>query len=145
MNDTMSPIQLVLSRLDRVSSTGRDKWKACCPAHSDKTPSLSVCQTDDGRVLLNCFAGCAVDDILAAIGLTTAELFPPRGDIGDYAPRRKQWKRDNSINKELLHSAHILGIACTDLLMGRQLSDADFLNVVNTINNLKLLENTNEL
>jgi hypothetical protein len=30
---------------------------ACCPAHDDRTPSLSICDGDH-LVIVNCFAGC---------------------------------------------------------------------------------------
>ena len=77
-----SPIDLILSRLERVKSTGPGRWSACCPGplhnHGDKNPSLSIAVGDDGRVLLKCFAGCDVASIVAALGLELADLFPPR-------------------------------------------------------------------
>jgi DNA primase len=33
-------------------------WMACCPAHADGTPSLSICDAPVGKVLVRCFAGC---------------------------------------------------------------------------------------
>src|SRR4051794_31532226 len=47
---------------------------AVCPAHDDSTPSLSVNAGTDGRILLHCHAGCRVQDVLAALGITMAEL-----------------------------------------------------------------------
>lgn len=47
-----------------------------CPAHDDKHPSLRVGEGDDGRTLLKCFAGCETANIVAALGLTLADLFP---------------------------------------------------------------------
>lgn len=49
---------------------------AHCPAHDDGTPSLSIKERDDGAVLLNCFAGCALAEILEALGLEFPHLFP---------------------------------------------------------------------
>lgn len=64
----------LLGRLEGVK--GRDgQYKAICPAHSDKTPSLSVGVGDDGKILLKCFAGCSVDNIVAALGLEKKDLF----------------------------------------------------------------------
>jgi len=45
-----------------------------CPAHEDRSPSLSVSAGSKGAVL-NCFAGCDTTDILDAIGLTASDLF----------------------------------------------------------------------
>ena len=63
----------VLDRLENV--TGRcGKWTACCPAHEDKSPSLAITEAYD-RVLIHCFAGCETADVMAAIGLSLADLF----------------------------------------------------------------------
>lgn len=40
---------------------------ACCPAHGDRKPSLSLADARDGRLLLNCKTGCAFTDILDAL------------------------------------------------------------------------------
>ncbi|WP_062561004.1 DUF7146 domain-containing protein [Paracoccus aminovorans] len=40
---------------------------ACCPAHGDRKPSLSLADAPDGRLLLNCKTGCAFIDILDAL------------------------------------------------------------------------------
>jgi hypothetical protein len=68
----------LLSRLEKVKKTGAGTWLACCPAHSDKSPSLSVRELADTRILLHCFAGCGVDAILDAAGLTFDALFPEK-------------------------------------------------------------------
>jgi 5S rRNA maturation endonuclease (ribonuclease M5) len=54
----------------------QDGWMVTCGAHEDRTPSLHVTEGNDGRVLLHCQTGtCAVEDVLAADGLTKADLF----------------------------------------------------------------------
>ena len=68
--------QVLLCRLVRVRKAGHDRWMACCPAHDDGTPSLSIRELDDGRVLLHCFTGCAVEAILDAVGLQFGDLYP---------------------------------------------------------------------
>lgn len=54
-----------LARLDAVKRNGVG-WIARCPAHEDGTPSLSVSEGEDGRLLAHCHAGCSFEDILAA-------------------------------------------------------------------------------
>jgi hypothetical protein len=73
----------VLSCLERVKPAGAHKWKACCPAHNDKNPSLAISETSDGTVLLKCWAGCTAQNIVSAIGLELRDLFP-----GSKQPRR---------------------------------------------------------
>jgi hypothetical protein len=72
----MSAVVELLDRLERVKQTGSARWLARCPAHQDKSPSLSIRALDDGRVLINCFAGCEPGDVLSAVGLTMSNLFP---------------------------------------------------------------------
>jgi hypothetical protein len=56
----------------------RDGWMALCPAHADKNPSLSIGE-QDGKVLLYCFAGCAVEAICAALRIRVSDLFVELG------------------------------------------------------------------
>lgn len=66
----------LLSSLTKVRRMGKDRWLACCPAHQDHKPSLSIRETSDGRVLLHCWTGCSVEAILESVGLTFDALFP---------------------------------------------------------------------
>jgi len=50
-------------------------WQARCPAHDDRTASLTIREGDDGRTLVHCHAGCPTEDIVAAVGLTLRDLF----------------------------------------------------------------------
>lgn len=56
-------------------SVGPGKWQGHCPAHQDRSPSLSIRAGSDGRVLLHCFAGCSHLAIAAALNLNVRELF----------------------------------------------------------------------
>ena len=82
----LPPIDLVLSKLDKVQRTGsgRSNWRACCPvpSHEDTEPSLSITQCDDGRVLVHCHKGCTFDEICKATGLTSDDLKPLRSTPG---------------------------------------------------------------
>jgi len=86
-------IDAVLDRLEKVRGHGGDKWAACCPAHEDGSPSLSIRLSSSGNILVYCFAGCHVVDICAAIGLEQKDLFheknEPRG-----TPRPRDTFRD---------------------------------------------------
>ena len=71
-------VDTVLSLLSKVRKTGKGQWITCCPGHADKSPSLTIKEADDGRVLLHCFSGCGVEQVLGSIGLTFDDLYPPR-------------------------------------------------------------------
>lgn len=79
-------ISPLLSRLERVKTTGPGRWIACCPAHEDHHPSLALRETDDGRILIHCFAGCETLDILQKLDLNWEDLFPERLPIGPGGP-----------------------------------------------------------
>jgi len=64
----------LLSKLEGVKPAGQGKWKARCPAHDDKDPSLSIA-IDKEKILLHCFTGCPTASVLKAIGIEPADLF----------------------------------------------------------------------
>ena len=107
-------LEKVLGRLDKVKQAGPNKWKACCPAHNDKTPSLGICEAADGKVLLHCWAGCSATDITAAIGLELRDLFP-----GEHQARRGPSKAAQQFE------ATIISIALSNMRRGKPLSAAD--------------------
>ena len=73
----MADIDLLLSKLQGVKKIkGSDKWVALCPAHNDKTPSLSIRQLEDSRVLINCWSGCGAIDVLESIDMNFQHLMP---------------------------------------------------------------------
>ena len=69
------PVQEVLGRLEGVKQSGEGQYMARCPAHDDKHASLSIGRGLDGRALIDCKAGCATADVLAALGMKVADLF----------------------------------------------------------------------
>lgn len=89
----MSAAIRLLDRLEGVRATVKGRWIARCPAHDDRRPSLSICETDD-RVLLHCWAGCEAADIVAAVGLRLADLFDKPLPSADPIPRhaRIDWR-----------------------------------------------------
>lgn len=62
-----------LQRLDGVRQVATG-FVACCPAHDDRNPSLSITPTHD-RWLLHCFAGCSIEAITVALGASLSDLF----------------------------------------------------------------------
>lgn len=119
----MARVEELLTRLDRVRQTGPQEWTACCPAHKDKHPSLAIAETDDGRVLIHCFAGCATDSILSALGSSFEALFPqPLGHR--FKPKRHPFS-PAAVLRCIQREAMIVAIVASDLRTGKELSDDD--------------------
>lgn len=110
----MNPIDNILSRLDKVKPNGASKWLACCPAHDDKNPSLSIKEADNGTVLLKCWAGCSAAEITGAVGLELRDLF-----AGD-KPRSNQPSR-----AARQFEAMVITVAVEQMRLGKQLSAED--------------------
>ena len=79
----------LLSRLKKVRRNGKS-WLALCPAHDDHSPSLSISDSDNGRVMFHCFAGCSPDQVRASLGIDPnspiAQESHPRPDSSGQPP-----------------------------------------------------------
>lgn len=84
----MSAATRILDRLAGVRQTSPGRWIAKCPAHEDKSPSLSIRELETGRILLYCFTGCGAGDVVESLGLTLADLFEKRLDPISLPPVR---------------------------------------------------------
>lgn len=51
-------------------------FNGLCPAHDDKSASLSITLEND-KILLYCHAGCNIDDICLSLGIEKSDLFAP--------------------------------------------------------------------
>lgn len=106
----------LLSRLDGVR--GRNgSWSAKCPAHADRSPSLSVKELSDGRILLHCFGGCGTDAVLGALGLGMTDLFPE--PIAQHLPARRGDFTALDALRGLAFESSVVAIAAADVAEGR--------------------------
>lgn len=89
------PLGMILDRLERVRRCGKG-YIACCPAHADRSASLSLAEGNDGRTLVHCFAGCSALDVVQSVGLQLADLYPERLSPLDPDHRRelRQYARE---------------------------------------------------
>ncbi len=123
MNAT--PIDLILSRLDRPRQRQAGQWSARCPAHSDRGPSLSVRETPDGAVLVHCFAGCSAADVVAGLGLSMGDLFPPRNRSGREPKSIARVLTAGQALELLADEATLVAVAASHLGHGRALTEND--------------------
>jgi hypothetical protein len=120
-----------LARLERVKRTGTGRYLAKCPAHPDRSPSLSVMVLDDGRLLVHCFSGCDVSAVVSALGLSLADLFPDRPENTAPAPKRKlgPWY-GMDVLRALRDELDVVQIAADMMAMDRPLSPDDRLRLL---------------
>lgn len=111
--------ETLLSRLEKVKRSGTGSWLACCPAHADKTPSLTIREVDDGRVLLHCFGGCSVEEVLGAVSLGFDALFPPK-PIDGAKPLRRPFPAADVL-EALSHETGLVAIAACRLARGERI------------------------
>lgn len=118
------PVTKLLDRLEGIRDRGEGQWLACCPAHQDRNPSLSIKETSDGTVLLRCWAGCDVGSIMAAVNLELSDLFPRT----EHAGRRHRDQHRLSPRDALTiikAEVYVVQIAGNRLLRGDELTVAD--------------------
>jgi hypothetical protein len=114
-------IENILSRLEKVK--GRNgAYTACCPAHTDKSPSLAIRELDDGRILIKCFADCSVQDILGAIGMDMNDLFP---NVNKDLPPVKRKYYATDLLRVIEFEAWVVSVAAYTMSQGLPLSEED--------------------
>ncbi len=118
-------LETLIDRLDGVRETGPGKYVARCPAHDDRSPSLAIKDCGDGRILLHCFAGCDVESVLDALGLSFSDIMPERvGEMHTYKPVRQRFDA-RQVLRVLRPEATLVAIAAENIAEGVTLSDED--------------------
>ncbi|MEI6760158.1 MAG: hypothetical protein WCO22_06865 [Betaproteobacteria bacterium] len=124
-HQTASPIEKVLGGLTKARQRQPGQWSACCPAHADRGPSLSVRETPEGAVLVHCFAGCTVDAVLGALGLELSDLFPPREKSGREPQRQPRLLTAPQALELLEAEATFIAVAARNIANGVTLTQPD--------------------
>lgn len=108
----MSAVAKVLDRLTAVRQSGDRRWIALCPSHQDKSPSLSIRETEEGRVLIYCFAGCGAVDVIDSIGLRISDLFEK--PISHHLPPVRGGFNARELLELNAHEANVVALLATD-------------------------------
>ena len=116
--------EVLISRLSKVRPNGSGRWMACCPAHADRNPSLSVREDPDGRVLIQCFAGCATEDVLAAVGLDWKDIMPSNPLYQRAKPIPQRIYPSDAL-RVIQFEARLVALAAFDLAKGNKLAESD--------------------
>ena len=120
---------LILSLLEKVKRTGNGQWTACCPAHADRSPSLGIRETDDSRILLHCFGGCSVEEILTAMGLEFDDLFPEK--LGHSKPDRRPFAAPDVLR--LVSKEALVIVATANTMKTRELTDNEYKRLMDSV------------
>jgi hypothetical protein len=109
-----------------VKRVGDGKFVCQCPAHQDRSPSLSVADTADS-LLIHCHAGCPTTDVIAALGLEFKDLYD--GTREDYQPPhafyRLERKREEKQRDEVRIKQTVVALAQAKFERGEPLSPRD--------------------
>ena len=122
--DSIMSAETLLDRLEKVRRKGDGKWMACCPAHDDKNPSLSITGIGNGKVLIHCFAGCSPADVVRSLGLSMSDLYPPNPDI--HLRHRSGYSRHHADTLRSIREPLAVVVMAANLVSkGEALSDAN--------------------
>lgn len=78
MRDTANTLARIRASLQGAKGH-ESAFEGKCPCHDDQAASLSVSRSEDGKILIHCHAGCGTRDVVKALGLEWADLFPANG------------------------------------------------------------------
>jgi hypothetical protein len=110
----------LIDRLERVRQTAPGRWLAKCPAHQDRSPSLSIRELADGRVLVHDFGGCGTDDVLAAVGLQMSDLFEK--PLGNFPVTHSRIPARDLL-EVISEETSIVAIVAADLLANKTITE----------------------
>ena len=123
-----------LGYFEKSYRSGKDEYQCLCPAHNDRTASLSIKNLSDGRILINCFAGCAANDIMEAVGLTFDDIVPKR--LGDFKPVSKPFN-PYAVLKAISNETLLVALAGLELSNGKTLPQEDKDRLLTAVNRLR--------
>lgn len=116
------PFDNLLSRLQGLKPNGPNSFMALCPAHNDKSPSLAITQTDDGRVIFHCHAGCGPVEVLDSIDFRFQDLYPQSNLTSEQRKAYKRQKTKQEIQEALISEMLTLLQVLNDRAASRKLS-----------------------
>lgn len=74
------------------------QWLTHCPSHDDEHPSLSLSDSDTGKVLIKCHAGCTQEAVISALkakGLWDGIYYPETSETVKHPPKSPKSRYKN--------------------------------------------------
>lgn len=119
--------EVLLSRSRKVKQVGAGRWRINCGACDTDTLKVAVAEVGD-RVLVHAFCAHSAEEVLAAVGLRFADLYPPRH--WPQSPQEREAARRAICEAGIVSAVEVLGLeACVIEAAGRQLQRWQCLNV----------------
>ena len=97
---------VIAGSLQKSKRAGPGKYLACCPTHNDRTPSLSIKDAPNGKILVHCHAGCSQAEVIGALRNLGLWYEPSRQRI-------KYFKRQN-LKEEIRRKEMLLALAASE-------------------------------
>jgi hypothetical protein len=119
---------LILSYAEGVKRLGPDKAVFKAPTRNERSASVSICRGPDGTVLMHDFGGDGAAEILTAMGLSLASLYPER-DRRDMTPAERAEMRARARMANWIAVLGVVGLeAKVVVIAGRQIKAGSPLN-----------------
>jgi len=83
---------LFCSKLEKIKPTSNG-IEALCPAHDDKSPSLTASYTDE-TILVKCHAGCTFEEIVSSMGMDSSQFFPYKAPPKEFVAKYRYEDKD---------------------------------------------------
>lgn len=128
MNDKLERLLSSLEKVEKLPPGNHQaRYRACCPAHGDKNPSLSITLSNSDTILLKCWAGCSAHDVVHAVGMEMTDLFPEQKHHS--APVKRPFSADQAA-KTIASDAMTIATAAAKLRKSEPLSQDDIDEVI---------------
>ena len=101
---------LIAAGLQKPKRAGPGKYVACCPAHDEKSPSFSIEDAPDGKILVYCHAGCSQDAVIDALRFLGLWHQP--------SPQRIAYLERQSLAQEIQRNRNLLALAQSEYEQG---------------------------
>jgi hypothetical protein len=106
--------ELLTSRLHNVRTIRPNQIVAGCPlCKSRKGRPIAAAMLDDGKILINPLCGCETGEVLSALGLRMADLFPKH--LGHHLPPARRRFDAETILAALAHELTVADLIACDV------------------------------
>ena len=124
MNDKLESLLSKLDKVERLPQGNHQaRYRACCPAHGDKNPSLSITLSNSDTILLKCWAGCSAHEVVNAVGMEMTDLFPEQ--TKHYSPQERRPFSADQAAKVVAVDAMTVAIAASKVRNKEDLAQKD--------------------